>query len=416
MVGNTEQLLLISMQAIRKAKINVQYHIDHSCEGRCVPLRFLETKEGETICSDMVDCGNANEHCPRKFYEEAILYEDSTSALLMTDIQLKNIVDRMSVDPDTKTDGDETTVKDGIRISKFSKEAMEIGEDVKESMKETIFGIFNKNVGSPKILTKFRDHPYSYELLPEYERGEKKLPNTKAMNWEGKKYSAHVIRGFIKGTPVVERCTHPRSISKLVIVPKLAPGQSKDDPEHGCRVCVNALINKCLKPCASTIPLATDEITKLFNCKCFLQLDGTNAYWSIPLCEESRRLTAFHTPDGIYCWNRLLMGAKPSYAVQQSAYLEALDQYIDYDENGNLRKCLLDEKGKRLRDKDGNLKTLRHKFAVYCDDIAAGADSLEELQELFDALVCCCAKAGIQIKPAKVKFRVKKVKFHNYTI
>ncbi len=141
-----------------------------------------------------------------------------------------------------------------------------------------------------------------------------------------------------------------------------------------------------------------------------------NAYWSIPVCEESKRLTAFHTPDGVYCWNRLLMGAKPSSAVQQSAYLEALDQYIDYDENGNLRKCLLDVKRNRLQDKDGNLKTIRHKFAVYCDDIAAGAGSLEELKDLFDALVCCCAKAGIQIKPAKVKFGVNKVTFHNYTI
>jgi hypothetical protein len=27
---------------------------------------------------------------------------------------------------------------------------------------------------------------YSYELLPEYENGEKKLPCVKAMNWEGK--------------------------------------------------------------------------------------------------------------------------------------------------------------------------------------------------------------------------------------
>jgi hypothetical protein len=91
---------------------------------------------------------------------------------------------------------------------------------------------------------------------------------------------------------------------------KLAPGQAKDDPDHGFRVCVNALINKCLKPCASTIPLATDEIRKLFNCKYFLQLDGMNAYWSIPVCEESKRLTAFDTPDGIYCWNRLLMGVR----------------------------------------------------------------------------------------------------------
>ncbi len=59
-----------------------------------------------------------------------------------------------------------------------------------------VFRIFDKNAGndavfptkngSPKILTKFIDHPYSYELLPEYERGERKLPNTKAMNWEAK--------------------------------------------------------------------------------------------------------------------------------------------------------------------------------------------------------------------------------------
>ena len=54
-----------------------------------------------------------------------------------------------------------------------------------------------------------------------------------------------------------------------------------------------------------------------------------------------------------------MMGAIPSSAVQQTAYLEALDQYIDYDENDNLRKCLLDENGERLKDKEGNPKTLR---------------------------------------------------------
>ena len=73
------------------------------------------------------------------------------------------------------------------------------------------------------------------------------------------------------------------------------------------------------------------------------------------------------------------MGAKPSSAVQQSAYLEALDDYIDYYEDGTLRKCLLDGHGQRLRDAEGNLKTLRHKFAVYCDDICAGADTIDEL-------------------------------------
>ena len=72
------------------------------------------------------------------------------------------------------------------------------------------------------------------------------------------------------------------------------------------------------------------------------------------------RLTAFHTPDGLFCWNRLLMGAKPSSAVQKSAYLEALDDYIDFYEDGSLRKCLMDDQGNRLKDAEGNLKTLRH--------------------------------------------------------
>jgi hypothetical protein len=96
-------------------------------------------------------------------------------------------------------------------------------------------------------------------------------------------------------------------------------------------------------------------------------------------------------------------------------YLWQLDEFIDYDEYGNLRKCLVDEEGNRLRNSEGNLKTLRPRFAVYCDDIAAG-NTLEELYELFEALMCACHKAGIQIKAAKVKFGVKKVTFHNYTI
>jgi hypothetical protein len=72
-----------------------------------------------------------------------------------------------------------------------------------------------------------------------------------------------------------------------------------------------------------------------------------------------------------------MMGATPSSAVQRTAYLEALDRYIDYDEHDNLRSCLLDAKDVRLKDAEGNPKTLR--FAIYCDDIAAGANTLEEL-------------------------------------
>ena len=434
-IGNTQEMLLLGLKTIVEANIDIRYHMKSSAEGVTRMIRFcneeIKAKENphrvEILFYKVVNEDPQGNESAVDRYRRTTIYDNYENDIFMTEIQLKNIVERLQgEEKDTKTDGDETMVKGGVTISKFSFDALSLGPDVKDPIKSKIRlrfqqwsgddSVFPTKNGSPKILTKFIEYPYSYELLPEYEKGEKKLPCVKAMNWEGKTYTSHVIRSFIKGTPVVETCSNPRCISRLVIVPKLAPGQAKDDPNHGFRVCVNALINKCLKPCASTIPLATDEIRKLFNCKYFLQLDGMNAYWSIPVCEESKRLTAFHTPDGIYCWNRLLMGAKPSSAVQQSAYLEALDQYIDYDEYGNLRKCLLDENGNRLRDKDGNFKTLRHKFAVYCDDIAAGANSLEELYELFEALLCCCAKAGIQVKAAKVKFGVTEITFHNYTI
>jgi hypothetical protein len=57
----------------------------------------------------------------------------------------------------------------------------------------------------PKTMTKFKDKPYSYELVPEYLHGEKKFPCAKAMHWEGKTATSSVIRGFVKATPVVER-------------------------------------------------------------------------------------------------------------------------------------------------------------------------------------------------------------------
>ncbi len=67
------------------------------------------------------------------------------------------------------------------------------------------------------------------------------------------------------------------------------------------------------------------------------------------------------------------------------------------------------------------MKGILRPFAIdlqctHCDDIAAGANTLEELYELYEALVCCCWKAGIQIKAGKVKFEVKSITFHNYII
>ena len=129
---------------------------------------------------------NKDELTPCEIYRNTTLYDKLDNIVLMTEIQLKNIVDRMGKESTTGTDGDEFTIKDGIKVSKFSKEAMEIGFDVGKELKRYVYDQFTSYVGedsvfptkngSPKILTKFVNHPYTYELLPEYERGEKKMP------------------------------------------------------------------------------------------------------------------------------------------------------------------------------------------------------------------------------------------------
>ncbi len=53
---------------------------------------------------------------------------------------------------------------------------------------------------------------------------------------------------------------------------------------------------------------------------------------------------------------------------------------------------------------------------MYADDMAAGADTLEELLEIYKALIVALDKAGIQIKASKVAFGVEEITFQNYRV
>jgi hypothetical protein len=160
---------------------------------------------------------------------------------LTSEIQLRTIVQNMDKeDASQQSDGDEAMVKDGTIIIKISRETLEIGATAVGMLivgkTQKVFDLIRQTIapsepklGHQTILTKFKDKPYSYELILEYEDGgTNRLPTVKAMNWTGKTTPARVIRGFVQSTPVVQRCPNPRGISRLVIVPKLAhsrPGQ-----------------------------------------------------------------------------------------------------------------------------------------------------------------------------------------------
>ena len=85
---------------------------------------------------------------------------------------------------------------------------MHIAEAGPDSIRHRIYQIFEESPGSDsafpiengcsKILAKYADNPYSYELLPEYESGEKQLPQAKAPYWDGKYATYKTIRQFTK--------------------------------------------------------------------------------------------------------------------------------------------------------------------------------------------------------------------------
>ena len=89
-------------------------------------------------------------------------------------------------------------------------------------------------------------------------------------------------------------------------------------------------------------------------------------------------------------WSRLTVGCRPSSQVQQTAFNNAMDEHMPTN--------------------------FRHRIALYADDMAAGANTLEELFEVYKALVIALDKAGIQVKASKVEFGVEEVTFHNYRI
>ena len=328
-------------------------------------------------------------------------FDPADYRMYMTEIQLQQIVKQQKISGDGSSELDMTTVN-GKRVSKWSLDAITFGKAVSEDLKARILEFSRKYVGDdkvfptknglPKILTQFLHKPYSFELQPEYTQGRKPkpLPSVRATYYHGKPATMRVLEHFVRTTPVVSKCDNPRCLSRLVIVPKRDPGAPKTADPTSCRAAMNALINTALKPTASTLPLATDEIKKLHHYRYFLQADAANAFWSIPLDAESRRLTAFQTREGVFAWDRLTMGTKPASTVQQMAYHRAMDEHLPAN--------------------------IRHRFASYADDLACGADTLEELYEMYKALIVCLSKAGIQVKAAKVKFGMEEISFHNYTI
>jgi hypothetical protein len=114
----SKQLLLLGMSAIKLSGIDINHHIDESFEGKCSPLKFKEElkstgkthSRAETYYYKVIK-GDAT---PCDIYRNTTLYDECNNIVLMTEIQLKNVVNRLGKESVTGTDGDEFTIKDGV--------------------------------------------------------------------------------------------------------------------------------------------------------------------------------------------------------------------------------------------------------------------------------------------------------------
>ncbi len=190
-IGKTHEMILPGLKTLVEANIDIRHHMKLSVQGLLTKMVRFPDREGQSNAHrsrvDLLqyEIEGTNSLCNESavdYYREPTIFEEYyVNEAFMTEIQLKNIVGRLqSEERDTKTDGDETMVKNGVTISKFSFEALGLGPEVNEHIKFKIHArfmqwagddsVFPTRNGSPKILTKFMEHPYSYELLPELGR------------------------------------------------------------------------------------------------------------------------------------------------------------------------------------------------------------------------------------------------------
>jgi hypothetical protein len=119
----------------------------------------------------------------------------------MSEIELQGLLDKTNPLDDDEEAMD-MIVLDGVRISKFDiRRALKVGNNVPFEMKEELkkfnskfFGkesVFPTKNGAPRMLTQYKDEPYTLELLDQYTMampGKKPepLPTIKANHHHGK--------------------------------------------------------------------------------------------------------------------------------------------------------------------------------------------------------------------------------------
>ena len=115
-------------------------------------------------------------------------------------------------------------------------------------------------------------------------------------------------------TPVTEPTDW---VNSLVVVEK---------PNGSVRICLDPRdLNQAIKRQHYKLPTTEDTLSQMAGAKFFTKLDASNAYWQIPLDEESSKLLTFNTPIGRYRFLRMPFGIHSASEICQQSIAEMLE-------------------------------------------------------------------------------------------
>lgn len=186
------------------------------------------------------------------------------------------------------------------------------------------------------------------------------------------------ILGELRKYKIIQRSTSPHAAS-VILVPK-ANGEK--------RLCVdyralNAVTVKRQYP----MPIVEEQLSKLAGNKYFSTLDMTSGYYQIPLSNESRKFTAFMTPDGLFEYNVMPFGLVNAPMVFQ----EVITDIIRGLEN-------------------------QRSIISYVDEVIICSNTIEKGLNILNEFMQAVAKAGLTLRPSKCVFMHTQVKFLGHVV
>ena len=148
------------------------------------------------------------------------------------------------------------------------------------------------------------------------------------------------------------------------------------------------MVNSCCIPDAYPLPRIGDTLDRLSQKGVFSTVDATSAYWCIPLHPDSREITAFSTPWGLFHWLVMPFGLTNAGSVYSRFIAKVLE------EGG----------------------TDPEKTSSYLDDAIIGTkDTREHVKELRVVLEAH-KRAGIKLNPGKTTLFEKEVVYLGHQV